>query len=148
MHFLDCVWTVKVCVLHTYKGEEYIYDEIKEVNHHGEIAIKYSFIDLNKIRFETVNQRAMDTSFFVDKHVSISRVDAMPQAHNEPCMEAPDQTICEYVIIISLRYTEKRNEVVAKKEIEKDDTNLAKDKRVCKQKKCFQKKITLLNLLL
>ena len=63
MHFLDCVWTVKVCVLHTYEGEEYIYDEIKEVNHHGESTSKYSFIDSNKIRFETSNQRAMDTRF-------------------------------------------------------------------------------------
>ena len=122
-----------VC-LHTYEGEEYIYDEIKEVNHHGESKSKYSFIDSNKIRFETANQRAMDTSFFVEKHVPVSRANVMPQAHNEPYMEAPDQTICNYVIIISLRYTEKRNEVVAKKAIEKYDTNLPKDKRVCKQK--------------
>ena len=50
-------------------------------------------------------------------------------------MEAPDLPICKYVIIISLRYIEKMNEVVAKKEIEKDDANLPKDKRVCKQKK-------------
>ena len=90
MHFLDFVWTVKVCVLHTYEGEEYIYDEIKEVNHHGESTSKYSFIDSNKIRFEIVNQRAMDTSFFVEKHVPVSRANVMPQAHNEPCMEAPD----------------------------------------------------------
>ena len=127
--------TLKVCVLHTYKGEEYIYDEIKEVYHHGESISKYSFIDSNKIRFETVNQRAMDTSLFVDKHVPISRVDVMPQAHNEPCIEAPNHLICKDVIIISLRYIEKRNEVVAKKAIEKDGTNLARDKRVCKQKK-------------
>ena len=39
------------------------------------------------------------------------------------------------LIIISLTYTEKKNEVVAKKAIEKYDTNLPKDKRGCKQKK-------------
>ena len=55
-------------------------------------------------------------------------------------MEAPNQPICKDVIIIILRYTKKRNEVVAKKAIEKDDTNLAKYKRVCKQKKCLQNK--------
>ena len=97
MHFLDCVWIVKVCVLHTYKGEEYIYDEIKEVNHHGESISKYSFIDSNKIRFETTNQRAMDTSFFVEKHVPVSRADDIPQAHYEPCMEAPDQPRSAYM---------------------------------------------------
>ena len=83
----------------------------------------------------------MDTSFFVDKHVPVSRADVIPQAHNEPCLEAPDQPICKDVIIISLRYAEKRNEVVAKKAIEKDDSNLAKDKRVCKQRNDFKKNL-------
>ena len=76
---------------------------------HRESTSKYSFIDSNKIHFETANQRAMDTSFFVEKHVLVSRANVMPQAHNKPCMEAPDQTICNYVIIISLRYTDKIN---------------------------------------
>lgn len=47
MHFFDCVWTIKLCVLHTYEGEECVYDETKEVNHHGESTSKYFFIDYN-----------------------------------------------------------------------------------------------------
>ena len=50
MHFLDCVWTIKVCVLHRYEGEEYVYDEIKEVSHHGE-NIYQNILSLIQIKY-------------------------------------------------------------------------------------------------